>query len=195
MRLQAADPSQYLGEDDVIDLSHPAIQELAHRLRADSSTEIDFARTAFEHVRDTVTHSWDAQDSRVAVRASDALRLGTGLCYAKAHLLTAILRAGGVPAGLCYQILTDDGSTFMVHGLVAVHLDGDWHRQDPRGNKPGVNAEFSLAGERLAWPVDTARGERDVDVVFRAPSAAVVTALRQAPDLLELYRHGLPAEI
>jgi transglutaminase-like putative cysteine protease len=81
-------------------------------------------------------HSLDAGDPRVTVTAAQILIEGVGLCYAKSHLLIALLRSRGIPAGLCYQRLTDGDSGHMVHGLVAVHLDGGWHRQDPRGNKP-----------------------------------------------------------
>ncbi|CAM5370161.1 hypothetical protein SHIRM173S_01475 [Streptomyces hirsutus] len=67
-----------------------------------------------------------------------------GICYAKAHALAALLRAEDIPTALCYQDLG------VVHGLVAVRFHGAWHRQDPRGNKPGVDARFSLDGERRA---------------------------------------------
>lgn len=195
MNLVADDPSSYLGEDDVVDFSHPSVRDLARSLRADNPGDVDFARAAFEHVRDTVTHSWDASDPRVTLRASEALEQETGLCYAKAHLLAALLRAEGIPTGLCYQLLTDDEETFMVHGLVAVHLEGAWHRQDPRGNKPGVDAQFSLTDEQLAWPVRPELGEQDYEEVWREPSPAVVAALSGASDLNELYRTGLPTSL
>ena len=192
MDLIAEDPGAYLDADEVIDHGHPSIRALAASLRSAHPRDVDFARAAFEHVRDTVTHSADADDDRVTLSASSALAAGTGLCYAKSHLLAAILRAEGIPTGLCYQLLTDDGSTFMVHGLVAVHLEGGWHRQDPRGNKPGVDAQFSLGREQLAWPVDPSIGEQDYPTVYRNASPAVVAALRGASDLRELYDHGLP---
>lgn len=143
MRLIASDPSDYLGSDEVIDLEHPEVQALAHQLRASHLDDADFAQAAFEWVRDEVSHSFDAQDSRVTITASDALSERVGLCYAKSHLLAAVLRAQGVPTGLCYQRLADDATNrAVVHGLVAVHLNNSWHRQDPRGNKPGVDAQF-----------------------------------------------------
>jgi transglutaminase-like putative cysteine protease len=135
VKLQAVAPAEYLAGDEFIDLSHPSIRRLAGSLRAEHPDDESFARAAFEYARDGVRHSWDVQDPRVTLSASETLREGVGLCFAKAHLLTALLRAERIPAGLCYQRLTDDGSTFTVHGLVAVHLQGNWHRQDPRGNK------------------------------------------------------------
>lgn len=82
-----------------------------------------------------------------------------------------------------------------MHGLVAVHIAGAWHRQDPRGNKPGVNAQFSVGSEQLAWPVNSEIGERDYPQIFRDPSPAVVSALQQANSLSDLYRSGLPAAL
>lgn len=78
---------------------------------------------------------------------------------------------------------------------MAVHLRGAWHRQDPRGNKPGVDAQFSLAGERLAWPVRDHLGEVDYPHVFVHPDQGVVAALREATDMLELCARGLPSEL
>jgi transglutaminase-like putative cysteine protease len=193
--LQAEHPSRYLDADAVVDHEHPEVRALARDLRAKTASDADYARAAFEHVRDEVAHSIDVQDPRVTVSASDVLVERVGLCYAKAHLLAALLRAEGIPTGLCYQRLTDDGETFMLHGLVAVHLDGAWHRQDPRGNKPGVDAQFRLDSERLAWPVREELGELDHPTVHVRPSAVVVAALREATDVLELCAQGLPDEL
>ena len=82
----------------------------------------------------------------VTCRASDVLAARTGFCYAKSHLLAALLRANGIPAALCYQRLSIDGQgpPFCLHGLNAVHLpEHGWYRIDARGNKPGVDAQFT----------------------------------------------------
>ena len=195
LKLQALAPAEYLTGDEVIDLAHPSIRRFAGTLRAEHADDVSFARAAFEYVRDGVRHSWDVQDPRVTVSASETLREGVGLCFAKAHLLAALLRTEGIPAGLCYQRLTDDGSTFNMHGLVAVHLQGSWHRQDPRGNKPGVDAQFSLTTEQLAWPVATELGEHDYPQLLVSPHPDVVRALRGATDALALCRGGLPSHL
>ncbi|RBY96060.1 transglutaminase [Blastococcus sp. TF02-8] len=189
--MTAADPAEYLGADDVVQSSHPDVVALATRLREEHSDDAEFARAAFEWVRDAVAHSVDAQDPRVTLTSSEVLREGVGLCYAKSHLLAAVLRAGGVPTGLCYQRLRD-GDGHVLHGLVAVHLDGRWHRQDARGNKPGVAAQFSLHGERLAFAVDPAAGEIDYPDLFTSAAAPVVEVLRGATDVLALCTGGLP---
>ncbi len=167
---------------------------LAAELRDRHQAEVDYARAAFEYVRDRVAHSFDAADPRVSVSASETLANGVGLCFAKAHLLAALLRTQGIPAGLCYQRLTDDGNGFVLHGLIAVRLDGTWHRQDPRGNRPGIDARFSLGEERLAWPVRPELGERDDRRIRASALPAVITVLRSTRDVLTLRSGGLPSE-
>jgi transglutaminase-like putative cysteine protease len=195
VQLRARDPTEYLVADPVIDSCHPAVSALARDLRHEDADDIVFTAAAFEHVRDTIAHSWDVQDRRVTVSASDTLRERVGLCYCKAHLLTALLRVEGVPAGLCYQRLTDDGDRFEVHGLIAVFLEGVWRRLDPRGNRPGVDAQFSLETEQLAWPTRPELGEIDYSDVFVQPHPAVIATLTQATDMLALCAGGLPSAL
>lgn len=192
LRLVTAAPSAYLGRDDVVDGHHPAVERCARELATGTASAEHYAELAFLFVRDRIGHSWDVQDRRVTVTASDVLREGVGLCYGKSHLLAALLRARGIPAGLCYQRLEDDPGSFSLHGLVAVHLSGRWSRLDPRGNKPGVDAQFSLEEERLAWPVRPENGEVDYADVLVSPDPGVVAALRGADDMLQLCRTGLP---
>jgi transglutaminase-like putative cysteine protease len=194
--LIAQDPDNYLASDDVIESRHPEVRALAAELLASNRDNVGYAQAAFEWVRDNVSHSFDVQDPRVTLTASEALRERVGLCYAKAHLLTALLRAEGIPAGLCYQRLADEATGgHAIHGLIAVYFDGSWHRQDPRGNKPGVDAQFSLEQERLAWPVDPAAGEIDYPTVYTTPAPEVVESLRGADDILVLYKQGLPSAL
>lgn len=194
MQLVAMDPAEYLAADEVIESTAPAVVQLASQLRSAHSNDIDFARAAFEWVRDNIAHSVDAEDSRVTLTATEVLHEGVGLCFAKSHLLTAVLRAQGIPAGLCYQRLADDDS-HIVHGLIAAHLNGEWHRQDPRGNKNGVDAQFSLTTEQLAWPVDPEQGEIDYPHVHTSPARVVIECLQGASDALALRWGGLPSAI
>ncbi|MFI9803878.1 transglutaminase domain-containing protein [Streptomyces sp. NPDC052301] len=177
-----ADLSAYLAADEVIDHHRPVVREVAARLAERAGDSYEYARAAYEFVRDTIRHSRDSGDLRVTWRASDVLRLGTGICYAKAHALAALLRAEDIPTALCYQRLTDDAGGHAVHGLIAVRFNGAWHRQDPRGNKPGVDAQFSLDGERLAWIPDPASNEMDYPVLYAEPHPVVLRALKSAPD-------------
>ncbi|MDX2590912.1 MULTISPECIES: transglutaminase domain-containing protein [Streptomyces] len=183
-----ADLSAYLAADEVIDHHHPTVRETAARLTEGVADSYAYARAAYEFVRDTIPHSADSGDPRVTWRASDVLEWRTGICHAKAHALAALLRAEDIPTALCYQRLTHDGGGHVLHGLVAVRFHGAWHRQDPRGNKPGVDAQFSLDGERPAWIPDPAADERDHPVLYEAAHPAVLAALRAAPDRPSLWR-------
>ncbi|MFC9909844.1 transglutaminase domain-containing protein [Streptomyces sp. NPDC127197] len=186
---ETPDLSAYLAVDEVIDHDHPRVREAAARLAAAASDSYDYARMAFEFVRDAIPHSQDFGDPRVTWRASDVLEQGTGICYAKAHALAALLRAEDIPTALCYQRLAhDDGDGHVVHGLVAVRFNGAWHRQDPRGNKAGVDARFSLGGERLAFTPDAKFSELDYPVLYAKPHPVVLGALRAAPDRPYLWK-------
>lgn len=182
------DLSAYLAADEAIDHDHPVVREAAGRLAVDAEDSYAYARLAFEFVRDTIPHSQDSGDMRVTWRASDVLAQGTGICYAKAHALAALLRAEDIPTALCYQRLAhDDGDGHVVHGLIAVRFNGAWHRQDPRGNKPGVDAQFSLDGERPAFVPDPKRSEVDYPVLYAEPHPAVLSTLKAAHDRPHLW--------
>lgn len=186
---ETPDLSAYLAADDVIDHHHPRVRETAVRLAQGVEDSYAYARAAFAFVRDTIPHSQDSGDLRVTWRASDVLERATGICYAKAHALAALLRAEDIPTALCYQRLAQgDGSGHAVHGLVAVRFNGAWHRQDPRGNKPGVDARFSLEGERLAFVADPESDEMDYPVLYAQPHPAVLGVLKAAPDRPYLWK-------
>lgn len=182
------DLSAYLAADEVIDHDHPLVRETAAELAGKALDSYAYARLAFEFVRDAIPHSQDSGDPRVTWRASDVLERRTGICHAKAHALTALLRAEDIPTALCYQKFD------VLHGLVAVRFNGAWHRQDPRGGRPGVDTRFSLDGECLAWTPDPRSGELDHPVLYAEPIPAVLRALRAARDLPHLWR-TLPAEL
>jgi transglutaminase-like putative cysteine protease len=179
---ETADLSAYLTADEAIDHRHPLVRETAARLAEEVADSYEYARAAFEFVRDAIPHSQDSGDPRVTWRASGVLEQGTGICYAKAHALAALLRAEDIPTALCYQKFD------VVHGLVAVRFNGAWHRQDPRGNKPGVDAQFSLEGERLAFLSDPESNELDYPVLYAEPHPAVLGVLKAAPDRPYLWK-------
>lgn len=173
----------YLEASDVIDFHHPDVAALARTLAADTPEAT--ARRCFEWVRDRIQHSIDFKRDEVSVNASEALALGTGLCIAKSHLLVALLRANGIPAGLCYQRLTlgEAGSPFCTHVLVALWLPRTgWYRCDARGNKATVHCEFTPGHENLAFPIAT-DGERLYPQVWAQPWPELVRRLRALPSI------------
>lgn len=98
--------NEYLEKTKYVDYDEPGVKSLAVRLKNDSPDELSLIRNTYYFVRDEIKHSWDAKDRHVTVSASDTLREGVGICWAKANLLAALLRANGIPAGFSYQRLT-----------------------------------------------------------------------------------------
>jgi transglutaminase-like putative cysteine protease len=172
---------EYLRPTEIIDWEDPAILELARQLKSGTVTET--AKNCYEWVRDNIKHSWDYRLNPVTCAASEVLQAGTGHCFAKSHLLAALLRANDIPAGLCYQRLSinDDGAPYSLHGLNAVLLpEFGWYRLDSRGNKATVNAQFHPPVEQLAFK-PAIEGEMDLPGIFSDPLPDVVAALRTYP--------------
>ncbi len=178
----------YLQASKIIDSEQLQIVAQAARLANASDNQETIAKACFEFVRDEIKHSWDHQLEPVTCKASDVLKHGTGYCYAKSHLLAALLRANGIPAGLCYQRLTinDNQPPFCLHGLNAICLEPHgWFRVDARGNKPSVNAQFKPPQESLDFPCLIA-GEIDLPEIWPEPMAIVVQRLESANNYLEV---------
>lgn len=179
---------RYLEASFYIDCQVQEIKSLASKLAEGKDSEIEIAKSCFEYVRDKINHSWDFKQNPVTVKASDVLRFGTGYCYAKSHLLAALLRANGIPAGLCYQRLTiTERPPFCIHGLNAIYLNGHgWYRVDARGNKNGVNAQFMPPVEFLAFGLVNS-GEKDVDGVFSEPHQSIISLLESCDSVQAVF--------
>ena len=170
--------NEYLQPSEFIDSKHPKILDKAQSLTENSSQKLEIARRCFSFVRDEIKHSYDFKLNPVTCKASDVLQHSTGYCYAKSHLLAALLRANNIPAGLCYQRLRNNGSSpFCLHGLNAVYLEQHgWYRVDARGNKEGVRAKFTPPLERLAYAANTDR-EFELPEIFSEPLTIVTDIL------------------
>jgi transglutaminase-like putative cysteine protease len=171
----------FLRRTDVIDWDHPAVLQQARELAGDRPP-VEVARACFVWVRDEVRHSCDFRMNPVTWRASDVLLQRTGFCYAKSHLLAALLRANGIPAGFCYQrlSLSGEGPPYSLHGFNGVYLSEiGWYRVDARGNRFDVDAQFTPPVERLAFAIQSP-GEVEFGEILPEPLDCVVAALRGA---------------
>ena len=185
---------EYLASSEIIDWRDPSVlcqaQELAQRIG--DKTEI--AKRCFEWLREEIRHCLDHKLDLQTGKASEVLEAKAGWCTAKSHLLAALLRANGIPAGLCYQRFRRDeenGGGYGSHGLNAIDLEEyGWYRVDPRGNRGNVNAKFTPPDENLAFPAEL-DGEMIHPKVWAEPLEATVEYLRipqtwqefRAPDL------------
>ena len=182
---------KYLESSDIIDFTHPFVAAKARELAEGCDSDSEIARRCFEFVRDAIRHTGDAGEGNTTLRASEVLEQGNGWCYAKSHLLAALLRANGIPAALCYQRLSCSEYTpdiYCLHGLNAVYLkEFGWYRIDARGNKEGVDAQFDPPQEKLAF----ALGEHEYDLSERyaEPLPEVIEALTTRKNYDEMIGH------
>ncbi len=165
----------YLKPSAYLDYLDPQIQAVILSLNQKASTEVDRIRAAFEFVRDEIGHSFDIQNREVT-------------------------RGMNIPSGISYQNLTlyekpEDG--YCIHALNTVYLkDLDkWIRLDARGNKEGINAQFSIEEEKLAFPIREQYGEWDYLTNYDEPHPEIISTLEKHNDCIEMYQMGLPEEL
>jgi transglutaminase-like putative cysteine protease len=171
---------EYLQVSEVIDWQEPTVLALAQHIASGHPTPALIAKACFEWVRDEIHHSVDYQMNPVPCRASEVLQYRTGYCYAKSHLLAALLRANLIPAGFCYQRLSidDKGAPYSLHGFNAMYLpEIGWYRVDARGNREGVDAQFTPPSEQLAFRIQFPE-EADFQNILPEPLSIVVNALK-----------------
>lgn len=127
------------------DHDHPAIVRLAQALRG--STAEESARNVWAFVR-----RMPYRFGPWWIRASETLRLGTGMCTTKSNLQVALWRAMGFKAG--FTELTGDATLLQAliparwhhrvsqrvrHFMGAVWLDGRWHVADASFTDPTLD--------------------------------------------------------
>jgi transglutaminase-like putative cysteine protease len=182
----------YLEETEIINYSHPYIIQKIEEIKQKGKNKTEWAKLAFDFVRDEIQHSFDTESTKITISAQEALEHKEGICFAKAHLLAALLRGMGIPTGFCYQRVTRKGtpeSGYAIHGLNAIYFEetDKWFRVDPRGNKAGVNSEFSIAPEKLAYEIHSELDEVDYSYVYSKPLEKVITSMKESADCKELF--------
>lgn len=172
---------KFIEETEIIDYSNNEIQKLAMSLSVNCKIDIEIAKNCFLYVRDNIHHSGDYKDKITTCKASDVLKYKTGWCYAKSHLLAALLRYNRIPTGFCYQRLSCSEykkDIYCLHGLNAIYLkDYGWYKVDPRGNKEGVDAQFNPPIEKLAFELQT--NEFNLPKIYEKPLDSIIDALNK----------------
>ncbi|HOW15189.1 transglutaminase family protein [Methanosarcina sp.] len=209
MNAESNNIQDYLKKSEVINYDHKLIVNKCLELKkemegmekregmekmggTEEKDEISLIRRIYEFVRDDIDHSGDIGAQEVTCKASEVLEIGHGICCAKSHLLAAMLRYFGIPTGFCYQKLCSGQEGLnrkVLHGLNAVYLKdlNKWVRLDARGNKPGVDAQFSIHEEKIAWQANKERGEEDHPVIFKEPNPVVVEVLKKSNTRKEMW--------
>lgn len=178
--------SCYLKSSEIMDFYDLKIQKKVLQLSLNHKNQFETVKNIYEFVRDEIHHSLDIGSQEVTFKASEVLNSCQGICFAKSNLLAAMLRYLGVPTGFCYQRLVHEGS-YILHGLNAVFLDGNWCRLDARGNREDVDAQFLVNGEKLAFPVSQ-DGEVDYHGVYSKPIRSVITAFMRVETVEKLMK-------
>lgn len=191
---------EYLLVSKYINWNEDSIISKAEEFKQKCADEIFLVKAVYEFVRDDIKHSWDAQDRRVTKSATEVLEQGVGICWAKANLLAALLRACGIPAGICYQRLTLGAASenkFGIHALNAVYIKSldKWIRLDARGNKVGIDAQFDLEQEKLAYSVSRELGEVDYGIIYAKPFDKLMKVLEESTDAIYMCLNCLPDSI
>ena len=86
LSLYSSDIEDYLKCDDVTDFDNGNIAELADELFKKADNELMFIRSAYEFVRDKISHSADINEVIITCSASEVLKAGHGICFAKSSL-------------------------------------------------------------------------------------------------------------
>lgn len=176
----------YLACSTLIACTHPAIRARARELINGKNDEDEQIRALFVYVRDKIAHSVDSGQTRLIWKPPQILSAGHALCFGKSHLFVALCRSIGIPAGFCYQRLRKDDGSYVLHGLAAVWLEDPerWIRVDPRGNKPGINAQFDPnSDEQIAYPEMDDPAEWLDPYIYAEPWDTVVRILESSPDV------------
>lgn len=195
--LQSEKIEDYLQELDEVNYSDPSIQLVIGELFHSQQSDIEKIQAAFHYVRDEIAHSWDIQSEKVTCSASEVLQHKQGICYAKSNLLAALLRSQGIPTGFCYQrlmLFDTPEKGYCIHALNAVFIASlnKWIRMDARGKKRGVDAQFSIEKEQLAFSVNKRLEEVDYPTIFMVPNEKTIVVLKEASNAIDMYMNDLP---
>lgn len=196
--LESNNIKNYLISSDIIDYQNLNIIEKTNQIIKTLTSSIDKIKNIYVWVRDNIPHSKDINSDIVTCKASDVLNKGTGICYAKSHLLAAMLRLIKIPTGFCYQLLKKDPpfSGFVLHGLNAIYIKNKnkWILVDSRGNTGIINAQFNIDSYQLAFEMDENAGEFIYNKIFFKPVDKVIIILNKYNNRNEMWKY-LPDSI
>jgi transglutaminase-like putative cysteine protease len=176
------DPFDALAPGWFVDSDHPDVRGFAESVVEGAVDERDRVRLLFAEVRDRLRYDpYSVTTNRSQYRASAILSGGPAWCVPKAVLLTAALRAVGIPAALGFSDVRNHLSSeqlvalmgtdlFIYHGWTAVWVNGRWSKGSPAFNSTlcrrfGVPAlDFDGTNDALLHATDGS-GRRHMEYV------------------------------
>lgn len=204
------DFTKYLAETDIIDFSSDEVQKVCAQFEHFRETPEVLAEKAFYFVKDNFPCSPGHKVKELSIKASDVIKNGHGLSFAKAHLYAAILRNFKIPAGFCYQILKSgndekenaDGrkrhghkkNHFFPHGFNAVYFENlkKWVHLDVSAVPGGKQTVFSLDEENdrnLCFEPDYSKYEVELPLNFTNPFNSLIECMKKCQDKNDFFKH------
>lgn len=141
---------EYLLPGEFVDSDNADIQAAAQSLIVESN-DYETAKNIHRFVTETVKPRAGSSVNQMTMKASEVLKARVGVCGDYAHLMTAMLRAVGIPArdvaGNAMNNLRKSGDWQHpgdAHAWVEFYADGAWHFADPTwGNDTFDNPDNS----------------------------------------------------
>lgn len=176
------DATEALTAGRFVDSDHPDVQDFTRSTLAGVSDPHGRIGTLFAAVRDMFRYDpYSVSGHQDDYRASAILAGGPTWCVPKAVLLTACLRAAGIPTVLGFSDVRNHLSSpallelmgtdrFVFHGWTAVLIDGTWRKGSPAFNTDLCHRfdvpplEFDGTGDALLHATDGA-GNRHMEYV------------------------------
>ncbi len=143
--------AKYLTPTAMLDSDHVAVRGFAAETVGGSTEPVEQAVKLYYAVRDGIWYDpYSPFYLPEHYRASRLLEVARGYCVQKAALLAALGRVVGIPSRLSFatvrnhlatrQLLDYLGSDlFVYHGVVELHLEGQWVKATPAFNRELCN--------------------------------------------------------
>ncbi|WP_417595069.1 transglutaminase-like domain-containing protein [Oceanospirillum sp.] len=175
----------FLRSTQIVNWDHPEVLALASYLSKQSEAPQVFIAKTFDWVCDHIEDTEVCQKAADILRASDVLVQKRGCCFAKSHLLAALLRANGISAGFAYQAVENERGkpSYRLHGLNTVYLPrSGWCDLDTMGHWQNIEKYSGPPDIRLSYP-DAMR----IKGVWPNPLSCVVSAFSDNLPIPTLY--------
>ncbi len=171
--------TKFLEPTQLIDSNHPEIIAQSKHLTQPTDSPAEKARQIFYFIRDEIRYDFRLKYTPAEYQASQILKAGRGFCIQKAILFSALARSCGIPAGIYFYDIIDHTLTDFFakmlrtrmlyhHGIVALHLNGEWFKFDatldaPLSNRKDYTMVEFFPDQDCLLPAVTKTGEKHIE--------------------------------